>query len=124
MNNRELILFTIDKLINAGNYENFAILALKKNCYIQLAAAIGDKEVYCEAVSDNFLKQKLSKIQIKTLENLGWNAPEDAQSNYSLTLPADSKEAIFDLADFILKTAQTAYNTENIEKRNLELNLV
>lgn len=125
MSDKELILFAIDKLIMSGSYENFAILTLSKNYYIQLAAAIGDTEMLCEAVSNNYLKgnKQLTPDKIEVLKSLNWEVPANSTENFSCMLPVDSARAKSDLADLIMKTAKAVYGCETIGKRALEINL-
>lgn len=123
--NQELILALIEQLIYKGGKSNFVIIHLNTDYYIQMAAARGDYELYCEAVSDYYLmdRQVLSNTQKDTLAQLNWNAPQDTEANYILTHQVDSEQSRAALADLILRTAQDVYNCQYIEMEDILLNL-
>ena len=125
MNNHELLSSIIEKLISKGGYENFAIINLSNGYYVQLSAEIGDTKVYCEAVSDNYLKygNKLPPTQIEALKVLKWEDPASPQDNYSTVFSVNSAAEKLELVNHLMRTVTSVYNTPMISERSVELNL-
>jgi hypothetical protein len=125
MTNHELILSIIEQLITKGLDENFAIFNLSKDYYIQISAVKDDTEVYCEAISNNYLpkENQLTMPQINQLKSLNWEEPASPQDNYSNNFPINSASEKTELANYLIKTAATVYNCEIITEKMVDLNL-
>ena len=117
------VLDLIETIIYEGGNNNFVILGLSSDYYIQIAAAKGAYEVYCEAVSNYYLEEEnwLQGKQIEWLEKLNWNLKED--ENYSLSHSVDSENSRELLAKLIVDTAMQAYKVDGIDFNNISLNL-
>lgn len=125
MTNQTLILAIIEELITKGLDENFAIFNLSKDYYIQISAVKNDTEVYCEAVSNNYLPEnnQLTMPQINQLKNLNWQEPASPQDNYSNNFPINSESEKTALVNYLMETATTVYNCEIITQKMVEINL-
>jgi hypothetical protein len=125
MTNQTLMLAIIEELITKGLDENFAIFNLSKDYYIQISAVKNDTEVYCEAVSNNFLPEnnQLTMPQINQLKSLNWQEPSSPQENYSNNFPINSASEKTALVNYLMETATTVYNCEIITEKMVEINL-
>jgi hypothetical protein len=125
MTNHELILSTIEQLITKGLDENFAIFNLSKDYYLQISAVKNDTEVYCEAISNNYLPtdNQLTIAQINQLKNLNWEEPASPQDNYMNNFPINSTAEKTILVNYLIETAATVYNCAIITERMVDLNL-
>lgn len=125
MTNHELILSIIEQLVTKGLDENFAIFNLSKDYYIQISAVKDDTEVYCEAISNNYLPEnkQLTMPQINQLKSLNWEEPSSPQDNYSNNFPINSASERTVLVNYLMETASTVYNCEIITEEMVEINL-
>lgn len=125
MTNHELMLSIIEQLVEKGGYENFAVISLSKDYYVQLSAEKGDSEIYCEAVSNNYLPegQQLSEAQIQELTRLNWHPPTSPQENYSNKFTVNSPTEKNELVNYLIETASSVYGCSIITQRMVELNL-
>ncbi len=123
--NREVILSAIEQIIYEGGKSNFVIFNLNSDYYIQMAARRGDYEIYCEAISDNYLEEGklLTQAQKETLKKLSWNDPENSEGNYFIKHNVDSELSRTNLSGLISKTANQVYSCEEIRAGNVILNL-
>ncbi|MEL6717150.1 MAG: hypothetical protein AAFP82_00375 [Bacteroidota bacterium] len=122
---QELLLSLIEDVIYSGGENNFAIIGLNREYYIQIAAGKGDYEVYCEAVSNHYLEEEyyLTEDQIQQLATLNWQSPEDSEGNYFLVHPVDSEGSRTNLADLLLTTSKSVYDAQNLTEKDISLNL-
>lgn len=121
---KAFVVATINQLLTEGGMDNFAIFNLNSDYYIQMSAELDAEKVYCEAVSNNYIKSsnELSKSQMNDLVALGWNAPKD-NGNYSLLHDATSDTEKNTLAELICKTADKVYFRSSFGQSQLTLNL-
>lgn len=122
---REVIIAAIEQILYKGGKSNFVIFNLNSDYFIQIAAGRGDYEIYCEAISDNYLTEEkiLTKAQKDALSNLNWNDPKNSEDNYHMKYKVHSELKRKELAALILKTANQVYNCESIDIENIILNL-
>jgi hypothetical protein len=125
MTNHELILSIIEQLVTKGLDENFAIFNLSKDYYIQISAVKNDTEVYCEAISNNYLPEnrQLTMPQINQLKSLNWKEPASPQDNYSNNFPISFSSEKTVLVNYLIETAATVYGCQIITERMVDLNL-
>jgi|AntRauTorckE5430_2_1112549.scaffolds.fasta_scaffold03743_3 hypothetical protein len=125
MINHELILSLIEQLVTKGLDENFAIFDLSKDYYLQISAVKDDTEVYCEAISNNYLPRdsQLTMAQINQLKSLNWQEPASPQDNYMNNFPINSAAEKTILVNYLMETAATVYNCTNITEEMVDLNL-
>ncbi len=123
--NETLILSIIEDLIYEGGDGNFAILNLSDDYYIQLVAAKNAVQVYCEAISDNYLPDdyQLTEAQIQQLKTLKWKAPDNPIGNFFCTHAADSDAGRAALAAFIMQTATSVYGCPMLTEDDIDINL-
>ncbi len=102
-----LIPIYVQQLINEGGKQNFLIIDLKNNAYIQFAAENGSSKIYCEVSGSNPLTNlKLNSAQIEALKQLHWLPSNSTQhNNYTQTYSIHSKEDIAHLEELIHLTA-------------------
>ena len=124
LTNKALLISTIEQTIYYGGSGNFVKINLG-DYYLQLAAARGDYDISCEAVSNNYLGEEiaLSATQIEELIQLSWTPPTGPEGNFSLSHKVDSESARTILAKLLLTTAKQVYNYPTIEPNNIDLNL-
>ena len=115
---------TINQLLTKGGMDNFAIFNLNSDYYIQMSAQPNTDQMYCEAVSNTFIKSSntLSESQMNDLLTLGWEAPVD-NGNYSLMYDINSDADTYMLAELICKTVDKVYFRSSFGKSQLTLNL-
>ncbi len=118
------IIELIEQMIYKGGRSNFAIIHLKEDYYMQMAAGKGDYEIYCEAVSNYYLEEKtcLNESQQKTLENLNWKLNGN-EGNFSMTFSVDSENARKTLAELLLRTAKEVYNIDRLAFGDFSIHL-
>ncbi len=89
---------SLKKLQSEGGMGNFAIFKAddKKNYYIQFSGAKGEKALYAEAVSNDFIKpeNKISEGKIQLLQKLGWKTKvgENYQKVFITSTDEDRKK--------------------------------
>ena len=122
---KEVIISAIEQILYKGGKSNFLIFNLDSDYFIQMAAGRGDYEIYCEAISDNYLEEdkRLTKEQKGILRSLLWNDPKSSEDNYYIKYKVNSELSRIRLAELILKTANQVYNCERIDIENIILNL-
>ena len=113
---RELLLSIIEKVIYEGGKNNFAIIPANAAYYLQIAAARGDYDLYCEAVSNNYLEGEdmLVPAQEEQLAALGWYHPQSAAGNFYLHHPVNSETARIALAELFEQTLLEVYHASMI----------
>lgn len=120
---KAFVVKTINQLLTEGGMDNFAVFNFNSDYYIQMAAEPDADKVYCEAVSNNFIKSSntLSESQMNDLLALGWQATDGG--NYSMMYDTDSDADKSALAELICKTASKVYFCSAFGERQLTLNL-
>ena len=80
--------------------------------YLQIASSRGALEVYCEAVSNEFLDESicLNDSQMQDMLKLGYKEPL-SEENYSIEMPCDSHENRVKIAKLFYLTAEIYGNT-------------
>ena len=123
--NQSLIKTAINKILKEGGDSNYFVINITKDYYIQAASSKGAEDVFCEAVSNQYLPQasKLSTDQLNKLNEIGWKKPTESNVNFFLELPADNDVAINFLTNFLASTITAVYSTENITKESFEFHL-
>ncbi|WP_375562847.1 hypothetical protein ACE193_10085 [Bernardetia sp. OM2101] len=115
---------SLKRLIEEGGTQNFLIINLGENYYIQVAGEFYSSHLLLEAVSNHYLpsdKQLSTVLQKKTLD-LGWEAPK-GEGNYSYRVSINSAEEYNSCIEFIHKTAKEIFDVNDIENSMIELNL-
>lgn len=82
----------LQRLITEGGNENFLVINLKGDAYIQFAAEKGKQEIYCEVSGSNpKINFHLSQTQIDQLTPLNWSlADSPYHNNYCLKIQKTS----------------------------------
>ena len=113
----------LKQVLNQGGDNNFFVVQLDANFYIQVAGTKGSPKVILEAVSNEFLpkNKQLTKTQHDRLIQLGWELPKD--SNYTMDISIRTSEEIAKTVELIQLTASEVYNTKVITDLMLELSL-
>ena len=108
----ENVLETLQEIMTEGGDNNYFILHLDDVYYMQFMCQKGNKDVYCEAVSNNFLegKEQLNEAQEAQLLKLGWNANDN--SNFSREVILDTPKALTEAVNWIGQTAKDVYGIE------------
>lgn len=123
--NINLILMSIQIILNKGGSNNFVIYELGEDYYIQLSASPGDTEIFCEAVSNKNLSEglKLSELQQSTLLELRWHKPNQHHDNYCIRHLVNSEHNRNALAQLIVITADRVYNYTEFNSNSIRVNL-
>lgn len=81
--------------------------------YLQIASSRGAMEVYCEAVSNEFLEESvcLNESQMQEMLKLGYKEPL-SEENYSIEMPCDSHGNRTKIGVLFYRTAKIYGSTE------------
>lgn len=111
------------KLTTDGGDGNFVIVSCG-DLYVQFAGSRGSKELYCEAVSNEYLSkdQQLSPDRIDRLEKLGFDL-DDNSSQYSRKFRIADDSEVRELARTTLNILADVYGCRRDSDINLELTL-
>ncbi|MEA5260403.1 hypothetical protein VB264_21565 [Arcicella aquatica] len=123
--NHSLIKTAIHKILKEGGDSNYFVIDITKDYYIQAASSKGAEDVFCEAVSNQYLSQasKLSADQLNKLKEIGWHQPTESNVNFFLELPADNNASIDFLTNFLASTIKEVYLSDNITKESFQFHL-
>ncbi len=112
----------LQRLTTGGGQGNFMIVTAGE-VYVQFAAALGEKTVYCEAVSDEYLPahRRLSLAQINELKDRGF-AP-GAGGNYSSTFDLAGLEDARKLARSTVEILERVYGCSRDTQVEIKLTL-
>jgi hypothetical protein len=113
----------LHQVLNQGGDNNFFVVQLDANFYIQVAGTKGSPDVMLEAISNEYLpkNRQLTKVQHDKLIALGWELPDG--SNYTMDCSIRTSDEIERTAELIQLTASEVYNTKVITDQMLELSL-
>lgn len=120
------LLNLIEDLLYKGNEENFATLSFDEEYYIQLAGGKGTTDLYCEAVSNYYLKKEhlyLSQTQKETLGKLGWQRTKSGAGNYYQTRKVRDDKGKAALVALLYKTMKEVYGQETLNLETISLHL-
>lgn len=111
------------RLIAEGDSSSFLVVEAGP-VYIQFAVGRGKKEVYCEAVSNQFLPAdlRLSDDQVAQLRRLGFQEP-GASPNFSRTFSLAEEAEIHELAHLTCQILSSIYNCHSQSPVRFELAL-
>ena len=111
------------KLTIDGGADNFVIISCG-DLYVQFAGSRGSKELYCEAVSNEYLSKddQLSPDRIDRLEQLGFDL-DDSSSQYSRKFRIADDSEVRELARTTLNILADVYGCRRDSDINLELTL-
>lgn len=111
------------KLTTDGGDGNFVIVSCG-DLYVQFAGSRGSKELYCEAVSNEYLSKdrQLSPDRIDRLEKLGFDL-DDSSSQYSRKYRIADDSEVRELARTTLNILADVYGCRRDSDINLELTL-
>lgn len=120
--NKSLIQTAFQKILKEGGESNYFTLDFAENYYLQAASSKGANDVFCEAVSNEYLPatRKLSESQLSKLVELGWKNPSEGNVNFSIELSAKDKKDIDKLVDFVAQTLSEVYGTDDIKKEHFQ----
>lgn len=121
--NKSLIQSAFQKILKEGGDSNYFTVDFAENYYLQAASSKGAIDVFCEAVSNEYLpdSRKLNDAQLIRLVELGWKKPSEGNVNFSVELSVNEKKDINELADFIAKTISEVYRTDEIKKEHFQI---
>ena len=111
------------RLTSDGGDNNFVIVSCG-DFYVQFAGARGSRQLYCEAVSNEYLAQDQALVpeKIDRLEQLGFDL--DAGSNqYSRQFKIPGESEIRELAVTTLRILADVYGCRRDSEVHLELTL-
>lgn len=120
-----LIKTAINKIIKEGGDNNYFVIDITRDYYIQAASSKGAAEVFCEAVSNQYLSKEvlLSTEKLEKLKQIGWNTPTEHNVNFSIEKPANDNKAIEALANFIGTTITEVYLGNKLNKDSFQFHL-
>jgi hypothetical protein len=109
-----------------GGHSNFVIFTAEhiESYYVQVAGERGGPRLYAEAVSNDFLRPEfaLTEAQIAHMRRLGWQLPEQGESNFFREWQATSDAHRRSVAQFLLQTLTEVYGVPDDEP--LDVNVV
>ncbi|MET3127277.1 hypothetical protein ABID42_002383 [Arcicella rosea] len=123
--NTALIKTAINKILKEGGDSNYFVIDITKDYYIQAASSKGAEDVFCEAVSNQYLSKesKLTDEQLAKLKQIGWNTPTESNVNFFTERPANNNVAIEALANFIATTVSAVYSSKTLSKESFQFHL-
>ncbi len=116
------LVHNLKRMLNEGGDGNFLIVSCG-DAYVQFAAKRGDTQIYCEAVSNEYLprNKQLSDHQIAQLQQLGFDTSSDTE-NFSCTLAVADETSLASIAHFVVSILTDVYGCTDA-KLEFELNL-
>lgn len=113
----------LSRLLTEGGNENFLIVSAG-DVYLQFAASPGNKEVYCEAVSNENLPADLHLTvqKVMALNQLGFEDTGDLP-NFSRNFDVSGEQDILELARLARSVLSDIYGCPAETKLKFELNL-
>lgn len=120
-NDEEQLIHNLRRLITEGGESNFLIVSVG-DVYVQFAASHGDKEVYCEAVSNEFLPHglQLTEDKVSQLRELGFEEP-GASPNFSRTFDVAEEAGLRELAQLTRYILSNVYGCAAQSRLRFEL---
>jgi len=117
----EQLVHNLRRLIKEGGESNFLIVSVGE-VYVQFAASRGDKEMYCEAVSNEFLPPELQLAEDKIVQLQGLDFEEPGASpNFSRTFDVAEETALRELAHLTHHILSNVYGCAAQSKLQFEL---
>jgi hypothetical protein len=115
----------LKKIMLEDGDNNFIIIALNDDYFLQAAAYKETNELIFEAVSNKFLSPEkcLNEIQQNGLVNLGWKAPDSKHENYYFGVDFISDKSLIGAVELITKTAREIYGVNEINHKMLTINI-
>jgi type III secretion system-like peptide-binding chaperone len=98
------------RLVTEGDSSNFLIVSIG-DAYVQFSAGKGDKDVYCEAVSNSYLPptRLLTFEKASRIRAMGFEEPSDG-GNFSRTSDLSTREAAYELAKATCRIFSEVYD--------------
>lgn len=120
--NKSLIQTAFQKILTEGGESNYFTLDFADSYYLQAASSKGANEVFCEAVSNEYLPaaKKLSESQLLKLVELGWKKPSEGNVNFSTELTVNDKKDLEKIVDFVAQTLSEVYGANEIKKEHFQ----
>jgi hypothetical protein len=119
------IIAALEKIQTEGGAGNFVIfdVDVEKNYYVQAAGQNKDPVLTIEAVSNEYLAaaDRLSATQEEVLLQLGWDASDGQQINYSFEASVETTEQRLAVAEKIYETLLEVYGFEPDGKLGISL---
>ncbi len=115
----------IIELLEYGNEDSFLIIEFGDEYYLQFMPSEQNDELYCEAVSNNYLPEmvQLSEDQIIKLIDMSWELPETDEDNFSQVIEIENEKSLDKIVTIIVETITKVYlNNVNI-KLSYQINL-
>ncbi len=114
----------LKRMLTEGGMGNFLIVSCG-DAYFQFAAGRGETQIYCEAVSNEYLPRgrQLSGEQSKQLQALGFEPPDEGTHNFSRNFAVAADSALSDLASRTLRILSTVYGCAESTALEFQLNL-
>ena len=120
-----LFVNAINAIRMKGGEGNYLIIELSTDYYLQLACAKDSDEIFCEAVSNNFisLPKHLDTNKQNRLVEIGWEKPVKKKDNYSKTVIIKNDLDVITLVEKMLITASEIYNVAEIKESMFDMEL-
>ena len=111
-------------LTRDGGPGNFMVVS-SGDIYVQFAGNPGNTHVTCEAISNEYLPEKLrmTKKGIKKLESLGFALGGDKIENFSRTYEVTGEDQARELADLTMRILREVYGLKPATELQIEVSL-
>jgi hypothetical protein len=115
----ENIIDILQEITSEGGDNNHFIIHLNDDYYIQFTGQKGNPDVYCEAVSNLFLEEKVKLTEAKEQQmlDLGWSQ----DMNYSKEAILNTAADFVKLGEWVQKTATEVYGIKITEDTELTI---
>jgi SHS2 domain-containing protein len=117
---------TLNKVLKSGGYENYFIISIDEDYYLQGACANGDNFIDLEITGEKYLPEtKKYRSEIKAIiRELAWQYPNSENDNYFQILASVSDDEIAQVATTIFETLTRVFRIQNLESSQIEINLL
>lgn len=121
--NEDTLVYNLRRLLTEGGTGNYLVVSTG-DVYVQFAATRGEQQIYCEAVSNQFLPQsmRLSEDKISQLRGLGFEIGRGSP-NFSRTFYIVDSQELREIARTGLSVLSDVYGIPSHSRIQFELNL-
>jgi|GEM_PF-260012 len=121
--NEDALVYNLRRLLTEGGAGNYLVASVG-DVYVQFSASRGEQQIYCEAVSNQFLPRnlQLSEDKISQLRGLGFEIGRDSP-NFSRTCYIVDSQELREIARTALSILSDVYGIPPSSMIQFELNL-
>lgn len=121
--NEDTLVYNLRRLLTEGGTGNYLVVSVGE-VYVQFAASRGEQQIYCEAVSNQFLppSMRLNEDRISQMRSLGFEIGRGSP-NFSRTFYIVDSQELREIARTGLSVLSDVYGIPSSSMIQFELNL-